>query len=115
MHALSPTLIDDVTTVLTNAGRVDLVERLQEELSGSDVLTSQQAAEILGVASPNTVKKWLKGGQFPGAYQTPGGHWRFLRTDVLAVRERMQELRAMNSAGDLEVDDAECGAEPPML
>lgn len=35
-------------------------------------LTSKQAATLLGVSSANTVKNWLEGGWFPGAFQTAG-------------------------------------------
>jgi len=100
MSAISPALLDDVTAVLREAGRGDLVERLMASTQ-ADMLTSTEAASLLGVASANTVKNWLEGGHFPGAFQTPGGHWRFPRQEVEAAKARMDELRVRNRAGDL--------------
>ncbi len=116
MLALSQTLYDEVTATLSSAGRSDLATRLEQELRAKDTLTSKQAAELLGVSSANTVKNWLKGGHFPGAFRTQGGHWRFLRSDVLAVRERMTELRERNQRQDLAPPDTEDReVEPPLL
>lgn len=100
MSAISPALLDDVTAALREAGRSDLVERLMAGAQ-ADMLTSTEAASLLGVASANTVKNWLEGGYFPGAFQTPGGHWRFPREEVEAAKARMEELRVRNRAGDL--------------
>jgi excisionase family DNA binding protein len=107
MTAISPALLSDVTAVLREAGRSDLIERLVASAK-ADTLTSKQAATLLGVASANTVKNWLEGGWFPGAFQTPGGHWRFPLEDVEAVRFRLEGLRDRNSRRDLmptECDD----------
>jgi excisionase family DNA binding protein len=107
MTTISPALLSDVTAVLREAGRSDLVERLVESANAAP-LTSKQAANLLGVASANTVKNWLEGGWFPGAFQTPGGHWRFPVEDVEAVRLRLEDLRDRNSRRDLmpvECDD----------
>ena len=100
MSAISPALLNDVTTALQEAGRSDLVERLVASTQ-TDLLSSKQAASLLGVASVNTVKNWLEGGHFPGAFQTPGGHWRFLRVEVEAVKQRMEDLRERNRSRDL--------------
>jgi excisionase family DNA binding protein len=114
MSAISPALLDDVTAALRDAGRSDLVERLLASTQPS-VLTSQQAASLLGVASANTVKNWLEGGHFPGAFQTPGGHWRFPRADVEAVKMRMEGLRSRNRHGDLKpVGGDEDSLHPPL-
>ncbi|WP_411868812.1 helix-turn-helix domain-containing protein [Vulcanococcus limneticus] len=114
MTAISPSLFSDVTAALRAAGRTDLVERLAASANPAP-LTSKQAATVLGVASANTVKNWLEGGWFPGAFQTPGGHWRFPVEDVEAVRLRLEGLRDRNSRRDLtpvECDDET--AEPPL-
>jgi excisionase family DNA binding protein len=114
MSAISPALLDDVTAVLRDAGRIDLVERLMATAQ-ADALTSKQAASLLGVASANTVKNWLEGGHFPGAFQTPGGHWRFPRGEVEATKLRMEELRERNRRGDLiPVDGDEDSVDPPL-
>jgi len=106
MTAISPSLLSDVTDVLRDAGRSDLVERLVATAK-ADTLTSKQAATLLGVASANTVKNWLEGGWFPGAFQTLGGHWRFPLEDVEAVRLRLEDLRDRNSRRDLMPTDCE--------
>lgn len=114
MSAISPALLDDVTAALRDAGRSDLVERLVASAQ-TDTFTSTQAAALLGVASANTVKNWLEGGYFPGAFQTPGGHWRFPRDEVEAVKIRMEDLRNRNRHGDLmPVDGDEDSVHPPL-
>jgi excisionase family DNA binding protein len=114
MSAISPALLDDVTAVLRDAGRIDLVERLMATAQ-ADALTSKQAASLLGVASANTVKNWLEGGHFPGAFKTPGGHWRFPREEVEAVKLRLEELRERNRHRDLmTVDGDEESVHPPL-
>ncbi len=115
MHALSQSLFDEVSSTLASAGRGDLVARLEEALRDKETMTSKQAAEFLGMSSANTVKNWLKGGHFPGAFQTPGGHWRFLRAEVLAVKERMSDLRDKNRRKDLSPADDEDAGDPPLL
>jgi excisionase family DNA binding protein len=106
MTAMPQPLYDELTAALTAAHRLDLVERLRA-LWEDEALTSKQAASLLGVSSANTVKNWLEGGWFPGAYRTPGGHWRFLRSEVLAARERMEELRDRNARRDLAPPDVD--------
>src|SRR5688572_6926476 len=34
-------------------------------------VTSQEAADLLGLVSAQTVENWLEGGRFPGAVRTP--------------------------------------------
>jgi excisionase family DNA binding protein len=108
-------LFDEVASTLAEAGRNDLVQKLKAYRQGAKDLTSREAAEVLGVSSPNTVKNWLNGGYFPGAYKTPGGHWRFPRAEVLATKAAMDELRRRNRDGDFTPSDSE-GEEPlPLL
>ena len=100
MTAIHPALLSDVSAALREAGRSDLVDRLVASATTAP-LTSKQAATLLGVSSANTVKNWLEGGWFPGAFQTAGGHWRFPLEDVEAVRSRLEGLRDRNSRRDL--------------
>lgn len=89
------------------AGELD---RLATALETTKTLTVSEAAEMLGVSSPNTVKNWLKVGSFPGAFKTPGGHFRFPLDEVLAVKAEMERIRDLNKSGTLAVPDA--GDEP---
>jgi excisionase family DNA binding protein len=114
MTAISPDLLSEVTSALQEAGRNDLVDRLVASTAAP--LTSKQAATLLGVSSANTVKNWLEGGWFPGAFQTAGGHWRFPLEDVEAVRSRLEGLRDRNSRRDLTpADGDDASAEPPLF
>lgn len=116
MSALPQPLYQEVTSVLARAGRDDLVARLEKHGRHEETLTSGQAAALLGVSSANTVKNWLASGQFPGAFKTAGGHWRFLRSEVEAVKDRMEELREKNERGDLTPpDDGDAEYPPPPL
>lgn len=108
MAALPRSLLEETLDTLRADGHLDLADRLRTACEPDADLTSKQAAELLGVSSPNTVKNWLKGGSFPDAYQTEGGHWRFPRASVMAVRERMDALRTLNAGRDLtppEIDE----------
>lgn len=86
-----------------------------ESKAAEEPLTAPEAAKILGVSSPNTVKNWLEGGHFPGAYRTMGGHWRFPLAEVLAVKARMEALREKNRTGDLSPPDCDDDFDPPAL
>lgn len=114
MTTLPASLFAEVAETLERSGRHDLVERLAACLPKA-TLTSSQAAAFLGLSSANTVKNWLAGGHFPGAYQTKGGHWRFPLADVEAVKQRMVELRAKNLDGDLSLPDGDDDSSPPLL
>lgn len=116
MLTLSEPLYEEIKQALRSAGEHDLLARVEASAESTEVLTSREAAALLGVASVNTIKSWLEGGQFPGAYQTPGGHWRFPRAAVEAAKTRMLELRRRNLAGDISaVKGDEDYGEPPLL
>jgi hypothetical protein len=115
MSALPQPLLDEVSAVLIESGRRDLAERLVP-FGRRKALTSGQAAKALGLSSANTVKNWLAGGHFPGAYQTAGGHWRFPAHEVEAVRAGMEELARRNREGELTPPDLGQDDEgPPLL
>lgn len=42
--------------------------------------------EVAGIAKvdDSTVRRWAEDGEIPGAWKTPGGHWRFDQSQVLA-------------------------------
>ncbi len=120
MSPLPQKLMHEVTTALNQAGQHNLAARFQRALEGDkveapEVLTSRQAADLLGVSSINTVKNWIEGGFFPGAYQTAGGHWRFPKAEVLEANRRMEALRARNQRGDFALPDEGGEGEMPLL
>lgn len=51
-------------------------------------LTPKAAADLIGVHD-ETIKRWAAKGKLP-AFRTPGGHWRFRRSDVLALIDTEQ-------------------------
>lgn len=51
----------------------------------SDTLSPAEAAELAGVHE-DTIKRWARLGKIP-AIKTPGGWWRFRRSDVEALSE----------------------------
>jgi excisionase family DNA binding protein len=104
---MTSTLSPDATP---KACITDAVKRSVESM----YLTSTQAAKVLGVSSPNTVKNWLEGGEFPGAFKTRGGHWRFLRLEVEAVKSRLDNLSYRNLQRDLTPLDVDDDFVPPL-
>lgn len=114
MTALPQPLYAEVTAALREAGRDDLAEKLLA-FRPRRSMTSGEAAALLGVSSRNTVKNWLEGGFFPGAYKTPGGHWRFLRDEVESVKARMDELREKNRRGEVAPPEEDDEAAPPVV
>jgi len=116
MPLLDQKTFDKVTNALEDAGELELVSELRKsESDEEELLSSGDAAQLLGVSSINTVKNWLEGGAFPGARKTPGGHWRFPRSEVETVAARMKALREKNAAGELSPPDTDESAEPPLL
>jgi excisionase family DNA binding protein len=64
-------------------------------------LTTQEAADFLGISRPTLVKR-LEDGKIP--YDQPGRHRRILFTDLLAYNERQREDR--RAALDRMTEDA---------
>lgn len=105
---------EELTAVLAKAGRSDLAKKLTEaERSDAEAMTTPEVAALFGVSSANTIKNWINGGWFPGAFKTAGGHWRFPRAEVYASLDRLKQLRAKSEHGDLMPPDSD--EEPPLL
>ena len=116
MSALPVTAEEDARTLrevrayLRDDAPADLKRRLDamHKRLKKQWVTSGEAAALLGVSSRNTVKNWLEGGYFPSSRKTEGGHWRFLRSEVLAVRQAMNAVKAGPLAvGALELPEVE--------
>lgn len=74
----------------------DVIEALAQGLAitvapTTTVLTTSQAADLLGVSRP-TLVRLLEGGEIP--FDKPGRHRRVRLEDVLAYRERARRARA---------------------
>ena len=104
-------LPDELRTVLTTA--VSQLRRGQAVTLAplATRLTTQQAAEVLGVSRP-TLIKMLEGGKIP--YETPNRHRRIRLVDLLAYRETRRGERR-DALGELARDAQELGLydEPP--
>jgi excisionase family DNA binding protein len=77
------TLLVEVVEAMREGKVITLVPHTQR-------LTTQEAADFLGVSRP-TLVKLLEEGKIP--YEQPGRHRRVLFTDVLAYRERLHGER----------------------
>lgn len=60
----------------------------------SAILTTPQAAKILGVSS-RTAQLWIESGVIP-SWKTPGGHRRMFESDVLAALAPVDDARAVS-------------------
>lgn len=56
----------------------------ETDTADGDVLTAREAAELLGISTATLVKYDLP------SFRTPGGHRRYLRRDVVAVRDGLR-------------------------
>jgi hypothetical protein len=69
-------------------------------VSKDDLLDTQAAASYLGVTQPDTIRNWLEGGSFPGAFQSRG-QWFFPAVELDKVKRRMDEILAFNTDGKI--------------
>jgi excisionase family DNA binding protein len=60
-----------------------LAERLQDEPEGARLLTTGQAARLLGVSQP-TLNRAVRAGRLHATLTTPGGHRRFDSAELSA-------------------------------
>lgn len=63
----------------------------------ADVLTTSQAARLLGI-SVRTAQLWIEGGSLR-SWKTPGGHRRVYRHDVMALINRSRPAELMRPTG----------------
>ena len=69
------------------------------------ILTSMQAAKILGITSTATIEDWLHGGYFPGASRIKEDQWSFKLSEVLDVKEAMAEVERKNAVKHIAAGD----------
>ena len=48
------------------------------------ILKPEEVARLLGV-NARTIKRWAESGKLPGAFRTPGGHWRVPAATVAVI------------------------------
>ena len=65
-----------------------------------DLFDTQAAASYLGVTHQDTIRNWLEGGSFPGAFQSRG-QWFFPAVELNKVKRRLDAVRNSNSRGEL--------------
>ncbi len=97
--ALPEQIIDALRQTLVALARNQAVTILPTDT----LLTTQQAAEVLGVSRP-TLIKILEAGDIP--YLTPGRHRRIQLTDVLAYQRR-RSIQAGRALDELMEDSGE--------
>lgn len=97
--ALPDQVIDALRQALVALARDQAVTILPT----ATLLTTQQAADVLGVSRP-TIIKILDAGEIP--YLTPGRHRRIQLTDVLAYQQR-SAAKTSRALDDLMRDSAE--------
>jgi hypothetical protein len=54
----------------------------------------------LGVTHLDTIRNWLEGGSFPGAFQSRG-QWFFPAVELDKIKRRMDEILAFNADGKI--------------
>jgi len=83
-------LPDEVRQVLTQTVHAMADGHAVTVASRGTVLTTKEAADILGVSRP-TLVRLLEAGEIP--FTKPGRHRRVLLEDVLAYQQRLREVR----------------------
>ncbi len=89
-----------------DAGQIDAVraahDRIRQAIAAppSEYLTTQEAAELLGVASINTVKAMIKSGEIAGQRTRERSHFRIPRASVEAFLRSPRYKRLMEEEED---------------
>jgi hypothetical protein len=73
-------------------------------ISKGDLLDTQAAASYLGVTNLGTIRNWLEGGSFPGAFQSRG-QWFFPVVELNKVKHRIYGIQTKNKNRDLQPPD----------
>ncbi len=68
------------------------VKQLQKEYDPHEWMKTSEVAEFFRV-DPGTVKRWSRTGKFDGirTFETPGGHKRFNRSDIVKIVEAHED------------------------
>lgn len=69
------TFLDTASSVLQKSAVGCVLHHMTEQIVN---ITTRQVAQIACV-DDSTVRRWAENDELPGAWKTPGGHWRFDR------------------------------------
>ena len=90
--------------MLTGSDLLKKVQELRPEVN-YDLLTSKEAADLLGITTEQTIKDWLEGEHFPGVLISSDGRKWFPRKEVEKVKLGIELLMKKNYQRDLTVPD----------
>jgi excisionase family DNA binding protein len=62
------------------------------------LLKIRQAAKLTGFHR-ETLKRWIKEGRGPNVCLSPGGHYLFKESDIIAWQEELQVIQPRKSTG----------------
>lgn len=65
------------------------------------MLSTEQAANRLGISNPDTIRNWLEGGYFPGAKYTPNVGWRFDPAGVRHCIKICEQIIVLNTKEEI--------------
>jgi len=101
-------LAADVNNAVDRLDQYDkhlLVERLLTTINKGvapvGMLSTEQAASLLGVSSSATIRNWLEGGYFPGAKFTPNVGWQFDPAGIRHCIRVCSEITNLNTLEEL--------------
>jgi len=87
-------------TLVTNEKYLREIQESSHLVAKEDLFDTQAAASYLGVTQPETIRNWLEGGRFPGAFQSRG-QWFFPAVELDKIKRRMDEILAFNADGEI--------------
>ena len=91
--------------------RLRRLKEAADRLAADPLVGTVEAARLLGVSSPNTIKNWLNKKGFVRARRTPGGQWRFRLSDILAVKSKMEATEGQRSRRQIAVAASEADSD----
>jgi hypothetical protein len=80
------------------------------EIDGNRLLSLREVIKVFNISSPEIIHNWLEGDSFPGV-KIINGQRKFRVADVCAVLAQIDEIKARNAAGYIEIPDS--GDEDP--
>jgi chromosome segregation ATPase len=91
-------------TLVTNEKYLREIQESSHLVAKEDLFDTQAASSYLGITNPDTIRNWLEGGSFPGAFQSRG-QWFFPVVELNKVKHRIDEIQTKNKNRDLQPPD----------